>query len=158
MKKKIINILKKTRKRISKYLSTNRLFLTFIIFTLVETIILRNFTLKNTFDYKPFICDLALLVIIGAFGYFVKPRKQFNYYFIWLIIVTLMCVINSIYFVFYTSFASFSLLAELGLVGEVGDSLVEKFRIIDFVYVLFPIISVPFLICSDLLISKRIEE
>lgn len=142
MKKKIINILKKTRKRISKYLSTNRLFLTFIIFTLVETIILRNFTLKNTFDYKPFICDLALLVIIGAFGYFVKPRKQFNYYFIWLIIVTLMCVINSIYFVFYTSFASFSLLAELGLVGEVGDSLVEKFRIIDFVYVLFPIIYI----------------
>lgn len=140
MKKKLISFVKKTRKKFSKYLSTNRLYLTFIVFALIETILLRNYTLKNTFDYKPFICDLALLVIIGAFGYFVKPKKQFNYYFIWMLIVTLMCVINSIYYVFYTSFASFSLLAELGLVGEVGDSLIEKFRVIDFVYIIFPII------------------
>ena len=83
MKKKIINVLKRTRKKFSKYLSTNRLFLTFVIFGLVETILLRNFTLGNTWDFEPFICDLALLVLIGAFGYFVKPKKQFNYYFIW---------------------------------------------------------------------------
>ncbi len=143
MKKKIINILKKTRKKISKYLSTNRLFLTFVVFALIETILLRNFTfsLRANDSYNPmdpFICDLALLIIIGAFGYFIKPKKQFNYYFVWMIIVTAMCVINSIYYVFYTSFASFSLLAELGLVGEVGDSLVEKFRIIDFIYIIFP--------------------
>jgi len=144
LKRKIINILKKIRKKVSKYLSTNRLFLIFVIFALIETILLRNFTfsLRGNDSYRPidpFICDLALLFIIGAFGYFIKPKKQFNYYFIWLIIITVMCVINSIYYVFYTSFASFSLLTELGLVGEVGDSLVEKFRFIDFIYVLFPI-------------------
>ena len=140
MKKKIINFLKKTRKKVSKYLSSNRLFLTFIVFSLIETIILRNYTIGNAFDYKPIICDLALLIIIGAFGYFIKPKKQFQYYFIWILIFTLMCIINSVYYVFYTSFASFSLLAELGLVGEVGDSVVEKFRIIDFIYVVFPIL------------------
>lgn len=140
MKKKIINFLKKTRKKVSKYLSSNRLFLTFIVFSLIETIILRNYTIGNAFDYKPIICDLALLIIIGAFGYFIKPKKQFQYYFIWLLIITLMCIINSVYYVFYTSFASFSLLAELGLVGEVGDSVVEKFRVIDFIYVVFPIL------------------
>ncbi len=140
MKNKIINILKKVRKAISEYLSTNRLFLSFVIFALIETVLLRNFTLKNTFDYKPFICDLALLIIIGAFGYFFKPKKQFNYFFVWMIIITVICVVNSIYYVFYTSYASFSLLAELGLVGEVGDSLIEKFRVIDFIYLLFPFI------------------
>lgn len=140
MKRKIINIFKKTRKKISKYLSTNRLFLTFVLFSLIETIIIRNYTIRNVFDYKPLICDLALLIIIGAFGYFIKPKKQFQYYFIWILIITLMCIINSVYYVFYTSFASFSLLAELGLVGEVGDSVVEKFRIIDFIYVVFPIL------------------
>lgn len=140
MKKKINNFFKKARKKVSKYLSTNRLFLTFIIFSLIETVIIRNYTIKNTFDYKPFICDLAFLIIIGAFGYFVKPKKQFTYYFIWLIIFTLTCIINSVYYVFYTSFASFSLIAELGLVGDVGDSVVEKFRIIDFIYVIFPIL------------------
>lgn len=142
MKSKLINILKKIRKKISKYLSTNRLFLTFIVFGMLETILIRRFTIDNVFDYKPFICDLALLIIIGSFGYFIKPRKQFNYYFIWLMILTIVCFVNSIYYVFYTSFASFSLLAELGLVGEVGDSLIEKFRFIDFIYFIFPILYV----------------
>jgi hypothetical protein len=142
LKKKVVTFLKKTRKKISKYLSTNRLFLTYLIFTLIETILIRHYTLGNTWDFAPFICDLALLIIIGSFGYFIKPKKQFNYYFIWLFIVTLMCVINSIYYVFYTSFASFSLLAELGLVGEVGDSLTEKFRIVDFIYIIFPVMYV----------------
>lgn len=140
MKKKVVNILKKIRKKVSKYLSSNRLFLTFVIFSLIETVLLRHFTLGNTWDYKPFICDMALLILIGAFGYFVKPKKQFNYYFIWMIIVTAMCVINSVYYVFYTSFASFSLLAELGIVGEVGDSVIEKFKFVDFIYLIFPFI------------------
>lgn len=138
--KKIISAFKRIRKGIFKYVSTNRLFLTYVIFCIIETVILRNFTIKNTFDYKPFICDLALLIIIGAFGYFIKPKKQFNYYFIWMIIVTIMCIVNSIYYMFYTSFASFSLLAELSLVGEVGDSVIEKIRFIDFVYIIFPLI------------------
>ncbi len=140
MKKKIVKVLKRTRKKVSKYLSTNRLFLTFVVLAMLQTILLRNFTIDNMWSFEPFICDLALLILIGAFGYFVKPRKQFNYYFVWMLIVTLMCVVNSIYYVFYTSFASFSLLAELGLVGEVGDSLVEKFKLVDFIYVIFPYI------------------
>lgn len=140
MKKKIVNFFKKLRKKVAKYMSTNRLYITFIAFTMIETVLLRNFTIKNVFDYKPFICDLALLIIIGSFGYFVKPKKQFTYYFTWMCIVTTMCIVNSIYYVFYTSFASFSLLAELGLVGEVGDSLVEKFRIKDFIYLIFPLL------------------
>ena len=139
MKNKVKSILKKIRKKVSHYLSTNRLFISFVVFSLIETIILRNYTIHNAFDFKPIICDLALIIIIGAFGYFVKPKKQFNYYMIWLIIFTTMCVVNSIYYIFYTSFASFSLLAELGLVGEVGDSLIEKFRLIDFIYLIFPL-------------------
>ena len=142
MKRKIINLLKKVRKKVSKYLSTNRLFITFVIFSALETVLVRNYTIKNTFDYKPFICDLAIIIIIGSLGYFIKPKKQFRYYFIWLVIFTTMCVVNSIYFVFYNSFASFSLLSELGLVGAVGDSLVEKFRVKDFIYIIFPVLYI----------------
>ena len=140
MQKKLTTFFKRLRKNFSKYLSTNRLYLFFVLFALMDTIILRANTVSNANDYKPLICDLALIVIIGSFGYFIKPKKQFNYYFIWLSIITLMCIVNSIYYIFYTSFASFSLLAELGLVAEVGDSLVEKFRIIDFIYLLFLLI------------------
>ena len=138
--KKVKTFFKKLNKSVIRYFSTNKLFISFVLFTMLESVLLRHFTIHNTFDYKPFICDLALLIIIGAFGYLFKPKKRFKYYFIWLVIITTMCVVNSIYYIFYTSFASFSLIAELGLVGEVGDSLVDKFRVIDFIYIAFPLI------------------
>ena len=137
--KKVTSFFKKARKKVAKYLSSNKLFLLYVIFSMVITVTVRHFTIGNTFDYRPFICDLALVVIIGAFGYFIKPRKQFTYYFIWMFIYALMGIINSVYYVFYTSFASVSLLSTLGLVGDVGDSLTEKLRVIDFVYLLGPI-------------------
>ncbi len=140
MKKKVGALLKKSYRRITSYISTNRLFLTYVLFALIETIIIRNSTIRNIWDYKPLICDLALIIIIGAFGYLMKPKKRFRYFFVCMCIVTLMCMINSIYYVFYTSFTSFSLLAELKLVGEVGDSLIEKFRWIDFIYLIFPLL------------------
>ena len=43
MKRKVISLLKKVRKKVSKYLSTNRLFVTFIIFSLIETVLVRNY-------------------------------------------------------------------------------------------------------------------
>ena len=140
MKKKVSDFYKKSKKNIVSYLSSNKLFITYVIFALMETIIIRNYTVKNAFDYKPMICDLGLILIIGSFGYLIKPNKRFRYYFIWLLIYTTTCCVNSIYYIFYTSFASFSLLAELKLVGEVGDSLIEKFRFIDFIYVIFPLL------------------
>ena len=84
--KKVINFLRKVRKRIAKYLSTNRLFLIYVFIALFQTITVRHFTLGNTFAFEPFICDLALIIIIGSFAYFLKPRKQFTYFFIWLCI------------------------------------------------------------------------
>ena len=136
MKEKML----KFKNNIIKYISFNRLFLSYVILAMIETILIRNFTLRNTFAFKPFICDLAMVVMIGAFGYLFKPRKQFKYFFLCLMIITIMCVVNSVYYIFYTSFASFSLLVELGLVGEVGDSLTDRLRIIDFIYFLFPVI------------------
>ncbi|MBR6133277.1 MAG: LTA synthase family protein [Bacilli bacterium] len=142
MKKKIGVFFKKIRKNIGKYLSSNRLFLSYVIFSLIEVSLLRKYTLGFSFDLRPFACDLGLIIMIGSFGYFFKAKKQFAYYLIWVLIFTLMCVVNSVYYLFYTSFASFSLLAELGLVGEVSDSLYEKFRVIDFIYIIFPFLFV----------------
>ena len=142
MKDKKHSTIKKIRKSIGKYLSTNRLFFTYILFSIIEVTLLRKFTLNTIADPRAFACDLGLIIFIGSFGYFIKPKKQFNYFFIWSLIFTLMCVVNSVYYLFYTSFASFSLLAELGLVGEVSDSLFEKLRLIDFIYILFPLLFV----------------
>ena len=133
MKKKISAFIKKNSKRVVSYLVTNRLFIIFAFFALIETILIRVNTVKSPFDYKPFICDLALIVIIGSFAYLIKADKRYKYYRNWLFIITLACIVNSIYYIFYTSFVSFSLLATItqirygmgpltGPTGEVGVS------------------------------------
>ena len=140
MKKKISTFFKKNRKRVVSYLATNKLFIIFMLFAMIETILIRDNTIKNVFDYKPLICDLALIIIIGSLAFLIKPSKRYKYYRNWLIIITIACIINSIYYIFYTSFVSFSLLATISQIETVGDSLVEKFRFVDFIYIIFPIL------------------
>ena len=140
MKKKLIDILKKLRKSIALYLTTNRLFISYVVLSLIGTILLRNFTIGNTFNFKPFIADLAAILLIGSFGYIVKSEKRYKYYFIWLLIFTIMQIVNSVYYTFYVSFASFGELATLSQVKTVTGSLYEKFKFYDFIYIIFPII------------------
>lgn len=140
MKKKISNILKHTRKSIALYLTTNRLFFTFVVLALLGTILIRNFTIGNPFSFKPFISDLGAILLIGSFGYIVKPLKRYKYFFTWLIIFTIMEIVNSVYYTFYVSFSSFGELATLGQVKTVTGSLFEKFKLVDFIYIVFAII------------------
>jgi len=139
MKTKILNVIKQIKQIIYNYISTNWSFVAFFVLLSLETILIRNFTVGNTWDHKPFLIDVSLILIAGSLSYLLKPKNQFRYLLFWLIIVTVMCTINSIYYKFYLSFTSFSLLATLGQVNDVTDSLVEKFTFFDFIYVLAPI-------------------
>ena len=139
MKNKIGKILNKIRRSIAGYIATNRLFLAFVILTLIETILIRNFTLGKAFSFKPFLVDLALIIIIGSLSYLIKPKNQFKFLLFWTILITAICIVNSIYYTFYLSFTSFSLLSTLGQVNDVTDSLVEKFKVVDFIYLLAPL-------------------
>jgi len=140
MKENAKAFLKKLRKNIVEYIITNRLFISYVILSLIGTVLVRNFTISKLWTIKPLIVDLAWILIIGALGYFVKPKNQFKYFFIWLIIFTTMNIVNSVYYTFYTSFASFSEMATLGQVETVVGSIFERLRIIDFIYIIFPII------------------
>ena len=119
---------------------TNRLFLSYVLIALLGCILIRTFTVGHGLDYKPIIVDLALILIIGSFGYLIKPKKQFRYFFTWIIIFNVINCINSIYYTFYTSFASVGLIASISQVGEVTDSLFNELRLVDFIYILLPIL------------------
>ena len=127
IKKEIFKSKLMTFKEFSQnYVKTNILFLTFFFTSLINGCLLRFLTVKNYFDIPPVIADAAVVFIIGAFGYFIKPKHQFKYFFTWGIIFTLLCVINSMYYTNYLSFASVSLLeTSFQLVG-VGDAVVEN--------------------------------
>lgn len=138
--KLITKYLKKIRLGIVKYVYTNRLFLTYVILAAFGTILLRHITVTHSFSFKPFAIDIGLILLIGSFGYLVKPKNQFKYYFIWLIIFTTIEFINSVYYIFYASFASLSEMSTLGQAETVTNSIYSQLRIIDFVFILQPLL------------------
>ena len=136
MKKKFLNFINRIfRFDYKGYCHNNILFLTFVFSSVINGILLRALTVRNILDIRPIIADLAMVIIIGSFGYFFKPKKRFVYYLIWSIIYSVICVVNSMYYTNYLSFSSISLIATSFLIVDVGDAIVENvMEIKDFCY------------------------
>ncbi len=140
MKEKIKLTLRKLRKNIVEYIATNRLFLTYVIISLLGLLLVRHFTIGNMSSFQTFIVDLALVLIIGSFCYLVKPKNQYRYLLIVIIIFTIMEVVNSIYYKFYYSFSSIGELATIGQTETVMGSIYDRLKITDIIYIIFPFI------------------
>lgn len=141
----IKKMVQKIRINSKKYLKTNVLFMTFVLSSLINGCLIRFLTVKNYFDIQPIIADLAIIVIIGAFGYFIKPKHQFKYFFTITCIFVFLCIVNSMYYTNYLSFASFSLLETSRQIVDVGDAVVENvMEIKDFCY-LWQILAIIFI-------------
>lgn len=139
--KKIKNL--KDKKVIANYIKNNIIFLTYVITCLLNATILRFFcihSLSNYLSIKAIMGDLALIIIIGSFGYLFKPKNRFTYYLIADIFLSAICMINSVYYTFYSSFASVSMLSLTQYIGDVGDAVVENvLQIKDLIYVIGPL-------------------
>lgn len=148
MKKKFFKLIDRVLKfDYRNYCKNNVLFLTFIITSVINGFLLRFLTVKNALDLRPVVADCAMVILVGAFGYLIKPKKRIIYYFIWSIIYSAICVINSMYYTNYLSFSSISLIATSFLIVDVGDAIVENvMEIKDFCYLwqLFVILIVHF--------------
>lgn len=164
MNKKMENIKAKVKKQyrkiksehlIKQYISNNILFLTFVLTCLLNSTLLRFFTMhtvENYLAFKPILADLTILVVTGSFGYLFKPKNRFTYYLVLEIIFTLICMINSIYYTFYTSFASVSMLSLTQYITSVGDAVVENvLQLKDLVY----LFSIVFLVLIHLRLKKK---
>ncbi len=134
------NLKIKFKKNLSLIFFDNKLFLFYFVFAILETIIVRGFTVKNIFSIKPLLVDMAIILIVGSIGFLKTGKKQYHYYMFLLILFTLIEFINHIYYIFYVSFASFSELTGLGQAETVTGSIFEKLQIVNFIYLLFPII------------------
>lgn len=140
MNKKLQSIFKTIRRYIAVYLTTNKLFLSYVIFSLIGMMLIRNFTIGNTFSFKPFMSDLAIVLFLGSIAYIINPKKRYKYFLGCILVFTVMEVVNSVYYTFYVSFASFGEMASLSQVGSVTGSLYEKFKLYDFIYIVFPVL------------------
>ena len=136
MKDKLKNTWEKIKQFDYKhYFNTSILFFTFVVTSLINGMLLRFVTVHNYFAIKPILADLALILLFGSFVYLFKPKNRFKYLFILSILLTAVCVINSLYYTYYMSFASFSLIAVSLTVVDVGDAVVKNvLQIRDFIF------------------------
>ena len=117
------------------YITTNKQFLAYLITNLINSMLLRFFTVHNYFAIKPVLADLALILILGSLVYLIKPKKQFRYLMVLSFIFTTICVVNSLYYTYYMSFASFSLIAVSLALVDVGDAVVKNvLQVKDFIF------------------------
>ena len=141
MKKKVSNnMYKKIKKSLIEYIISNRLFMSYVLISIISMVLVRKNTVGIFKSPFPFLTDLGIILVVGAIGYFIKPQKQYKYFFIWVCIFALIGLVNSIYYVFYTSFASFGELATLSQTETVTGSIWEKFRWNYLVFILLPLL------------------
>ena len=163
MKKKANSIVKsikeylkkvKNEKLIQKYIKENKLFITYVIVNVLNSTLLRFFTINSVENYlsiKPIIADLALVIIVGSFGFLLKAKSRYRYWMTFTIIFMATCIINSVYYTFYTSFASFSMLSLTQFLGPVGDAVVQNVvQLKDLTYLLAPIILI--------IVNKKVKK
>ncbi|MBR2603791.1 MAG: sulfatase-like hydrolase/transferase [Bacilli bacterium] len=134
------------------FIKYNRVFLSYVILSLISCKLLRLFTIEDGINIKAFLFDLAFILILGSFGYFFKPKNQFKYWLIILGFFTIINTINGMYYMFFTSFASFSLLETFAQTFTVSDSVVAKLSYKTFVYIILLLI---FIIHREVLKKKK---
>ncbi|MDD3305098.1 MAG: LTA synthase family protein, partial [Bacilli bacterium] len=146
--KKFKSYIKLTINKFSKYnykqyAKTNILFFTTAISLLINSILLRVMTVGNFLEIKPILADLAVILLLLSPAYLFKPKNQSIYLTIMSIIMTSICIINSIYFTYYSSFASVSLLSTSLQVINVADAVTESvMQLRDFIYLWQPLLVI----------------
>ena len=136
---RLMNILKKSKDKVIYFFKNNVLFTTFIITSLINGCLIRFLTVKNYTAISPILADLAFILFVGAFAYCFKPKNRFKYFITCSIVLTLVCLINSIYYTNYVSFTSFSLLATSLQLGGVTGALKTIMELKDFCYIWAPL-------------------
>lgn len=135
--------LKKLWRVLVKHIKNNMLMYVFILTSLINGIIVRNFTIGNYSAIKPLLTDLSFLVLVAYIGHFLSKRNQFKYYLIWSIVLVFICTINTVYYSNYISFTSVSFIkTATELTGYTGDVVGNVLETKQFIYVLQLIIIV----------------
>lgn len=131
---------------IAEIVKNNTLFFVFVITNVFIAILLRFFTIhtvENLLLIKPILADLTIVLFLGGFNFLLKEKDRFIYLLFISIIFTVICVVNSVYYTYYTSFVSVSLIAASRYAIQVSDAVVENvLKVQDFIYILSPILLI----------------
>lgn len=108
----------------------------FIISNLINGLIIRIVTVKNGLFISPLLVDLGFLILVSLISLLIKKEKRIRYFITLSIIFNIVCIVNSIYYHYYSSFASISLIANITFASDVSDAIVENvLKAVDLIYI-----------------------
>lgn len=108
----------------------------FIISNLINGLIIRIVTVKNGLFISPLLVDLGFLILVSLLSLLIKKEKRIRYFITLSIIFNIVCIVNSIYYHYYSSFASISLIANITFASDVSDAIVENvLKAVDLIYI-----------------------
>lgn len=106
----------------------------YIVSNFFNSILLRLFT-TGSFKLRPMFFDMGFVLLLGGLSFFVKNRNKKIYYIVTSFVLIAICIINSIYYNYYSSFVSASLLATSVFVKDFGDVVISfAINLKDWVY------------------------
>ena len=113
----------------------------FIIINLINGLLLRINTVNNGLRISPLLMDLGFLNILALLSLFIKKSKKIYYYMSITILLTTVCIVNSVYYHYYSSYASLSILTNITFASDVSDAIFKNvLKISDLVYLWCPFV------------------
>lgn len=112
---------------------------TFITINIINGILLRINTVNNGLRFSPIVMELGFLLLISLVSLKIKKNKKIYYYESITILLTIICIVNSIYYHYYNSFSSLSILANITFASDVKSAIVENvLKMVDLIYIWAP--------------------
>lgn len=106
----------------------------YIIANIINAILLGIFSTGN-FNIRALLFNIGYVLIMGSFSFLIKKKNRNIYYFLTSFYMIACCVVNVMYYNYYSSFVSVSLLATSVFVKDVGDAVMDMvIRSTDWIY------------------------
>ena len=106
----------------------------YIIANIINAILLGIFSTGN-FSIRALLFNIGYVLIMGSFSFLIKKKNRNIYYFLTSFYMIACCVVNVMYYNYYSSFVSVSLLATSVFVKDVGDAVMDiVIRPTDWIY------------------------
>ena len=112
----------------------NPIIILYIFGNSLNALLLRLFT-TGRFGIRALFFDFSFVLLLAALSFLIKKKNRMRYYYLTTFLMVAICIINVMYYNYYSSFASASLLATSVFVKDVGDAVTTfAIRATDWIY------------------------